>query len=88
MVAKIAWAKKNRHKTRAEQIANRALRRGRIQPKLACELCGVSKPTLHKHHVDYSLPLSVTFLCSTCHGLVHQKDYIGKFKPNQETQYA
>ena len=75
------WRKKNKHKIKANDLVRKAFRKGLIQLKTECELCGVSKPTLHKHHVNYSEPLSVTFLCTFCHGVVHRKGYQGQFKP-------
>lgn len=36
-----------------------------------CEGCGA--PNAHAHHEDYSKPLDVRWLCSTCHGLEHRR---------------
>jgi hypothetical protein len=57
-----------RDKDRARTLANHAQARGILVPK-NCEDCG--KPDTQKHHEDYSKPLDVTWLCTTCHGLRH-----------------
>lgn len=36
-----------------------------------CERCGAANA--HAHHHDYSKPLDVSWLCSTCHGLEHKR---------------
>lgn len=53
-----------RRKANARATANVSVRRGRLL-RLACESCGA----LHaeKHHVDYSQPLNVRWLCRPCH---------------------
>lgn len=56
-------------KRRARQIAKDKLvkRRGR-KP---CQEC--STPNAQMHHEDYTRPLDVTWLCSSCHGKAHRK---------------
>ena|SRR3990167_5911871 len=56
-------------KRRARNIAQAAIRRGKIQRK-PCERCGKKK--VHAHHPDYQKPLDVVFLCDPCHKLEHQ----------------
>lgn len=47
-----------------------AIRRGQItRPKECCRCWRACKP--HAHHHDYSRPLEVTWLCSSCHALEH-----------------
>lgn len=36
--------------------------------------CGTDK-NVHGHHHDYSKPLDVEWLCSTCHGIEHRKPH-------------
>lgn len=71
---KVKWEKSNRHKKMAELQAKRALERGIIKNKYKCEWCNKSGVRLENHHEDYSKPLDVIFLCSTCHGLTRRKD--------------
>ena len=37
-----------------------------------CELCHEEKYTL-AHHSDYTKPLEITWLCDSCHVLLHAK---------------
>lgn len=56
----------NPHKVRAHTIVARALSSGCLVRPAACSQCNVPcKP--HGHHDDYSQPLSVRWLCRTCH---------------------
>lgn len=66
------WASRNRHKTRAQNQARRAVLSGKINRKKKCEECGKRKK-LHMHHADYSKPLNVQFLCHRCHGITRHK---------------
>jgi len=52
-----------------------AVRFGVIPQKHACEHCGVSDraAALVRHHPAYERPLDVVWLCTECHGAVHQK---------------
>lgn len=71
--ARDAWEIRNPHKRKAEIAANNAMRSGKLLRKTVCELCGVIPSRIHKHHADYSKPLSVTWLCPKCHGKQHRK---------------
>lgn len=57
-------------KYKARIAARHAKDRGEIT-KSPCTVCG--KSDAHMHHNDYSKPLDVQWLCSTCHGLYHRK---------------
>ena len=66
----------NRHaptkeKERAREIYSRAVKSGRLDRPSACSECGDSGK-IHGHHEDYSKPLEVRWLCSSCHGLAHR----------------
>ena len=45
------------------------IQRGIIKRALECETCG-AKQKIEAHHPDYSKPLSVRWLCGSCHILV------------------
>ncbi len=51
---------------KAHDIANNAVKSGKIKRKLNCEHCG-TEGLIHKHHSDYSKPLEVIWLCPKCH---------------------
>lgn len=64
-------------KAKAKQILRNAIRRGEIIRQYTCEQCGEndmgrdSRTLVHAHHPDYDLPLSVIWLCVTCHAAEH-----------------
>lgn len=62
------WIEKHPERYRAHNAANNAIRDGKLKRKRSCEKCG-SRKSLHKHHVDYSRPLDVIWLCARCHAL-------------------
>lgn len=55
-------------KTSAQQKARYAVRTGKLkrEPCVKCRAISV-----HGHHYDYSKPLSVIWLCATCHQREH-----------------
>jgi len=66
---------------RAHMICTRAVKTGVLGRPWQCAYCGVSgendgkRRRFHYHHVDYSRPLDVVPLCSTCHRRVHSGRY-------------
>jgi hypothetical protein len=66
-----SWETRNREKTRAHKAVQSALRSGRLVRPEHCERCERQcKP--QAHHADYTKPLDVAWLCSTCHGKEHR----------------
>ena len=62
---------------RCSRKVKRAIALGQIAPPVKCSLCGQSPDIVGKlvaHHVDYSKPLSVVFLCKSCHSITHKAD--------------
>lgn len=57
-------------KEQAHSIVSRALTNGELK-KEKCELCG-SDDFVDAHHEDYNAPLSVRWLCRSCHGKHHR----------------
>jgi len=68
-VYKLKWKYKNMNKVKSEKLAQRLIK---IPKGKLCEICNINK-AVHRHHEDYSQPLHVMFLCSTCHGKQHRK---------------
>lgn len=62
------YALANKHKRKAETKANRAQKRGLLKKPERCQHCGHTTNNLEKHHSDYTKPLEVEWLCTTCHG--------------------
>lgn len=59
-------------KLKARSLLNSAVRHGKIQRPVCCEKCG-AVVQVYGHHVDYSKPLGVEWLCADCHGMRHRK---------------
>jgi hypothetical protein len=54
----------------ARTAVGNAIRDGRLARGTECFFCG-SQTAIQAHHHDYSKPLDVHWLCSTCHGKLH-----------------
>lgn len=61
-----------RHKLTARHAVRDALKRGEIVKPSICENCGETVK-LEAHHEDYGEPLTVQWLCSSCHTSLHKK---------------
>jgi hypothetical protein len=60
-------------KQKARGITNRAIKNGLVRGEPdACEDCGCTDENLTVHHKDYSEPLDIEWLCTTCHGRRHR----------------
>jgi hypothetical protein len=73
-----------KRKAIARRDVAKALKEGRIQRPACCDLCTLEFSKLEAHHVDYGNPLSIYWLCSTCHGVVHKKNH--PLNPNNNVQ--
>ena len=58
---------------RAQNILEKAIQKGKVTRKEACEFCGSSgvfsngRTAIQGHHCDYNKPLDVIWLCQRCH---------------------
>lgn len=60
-------------KVKARAATNKAIRSGLVRGEPdGCEDCGTTEERLTIHHVDYSQPLEIEWLCTTCHGRRHR----------------
>jgi len=66
---KINYRAKNKHKTRAQDLARRKIN---IPKNMKCEDCNIKKAK-ERHHLDYSKPLYVKLLCVDCHKKRHRR---------------
>ena len=64
------WRKKNPEKVKAQRLIQYAVRCGYLKKK-PCEKCGKKK--VEGHHDDYSKPLKVRWLCTSCHQRYHSE---------------
>ena len=65
------WSRANRHKTRAQLQARRAILSGKLT-RGPCEVCGTTQD-IHAHHDDYGRPLAVRWLCMKHHREAHRQ---------------
>lgn len=60
-------------KRRARHLIGAAVERGEVARPTFCSDCGQPCRT-EAHHVDYSRPFDVEWLCTGCHGKRHRKE--------------
>jgi hypothetical protein len=65
------WVLANPEKRKALEAFTKALKVGQIVRPGECSYCG-KKGKVNGHHEDYSKPLVVIWLCSSCHPGVHR----------------
>lgn len=70
--AKRAYTKRNPEKRAAHIALDNATRSGKVWKSPCCMAPGCfSQDRLHAHHSDYEKPLSVVWLCNSCHKELH-----------------
>ena len=65
-----------RTQSKCHRRVARAINMGALSRPKRCTICGRSSEEagmLYAHHEDYANPLSVIFLCKSCHKIVHKK---------------
>ena len=62
------YAKENPEKIKCYKLVYKAVKKGILLRK-PCQFC--SKEKVQGHHPDYSKPLDVIWLCSSCHKKLH-----------------
>jgi len=66
------WHAKHPLANRAKRAVWYAIQTGRLVRPIHCERCRIEcRP--HAHHVDYSRPLVVAWLCRRCHKAIHSR---------------
>lgn len=60
------------HRNNPQKVKARYQARYYIEPPEECSGCGV-QGVVDGHHVDYSKPLEVVWLCRQCHADIHKK---------------
>lgn len=68
-----AWQDKHPEKRAAHKAVEYALKRGGLV-KATCEVCAAER--VEAHHIDYSKPLEVRWLCRSHHIEAHRKPAI------------
>ncbi len=72
---RVRACRRNPTKRGARLCVRLALNAGRITKPRTCSGCGCTDEDarIEAHHADYSRPLDVTWLCTTCHRLMDQQ---------------
>ena len=65
------WRSRNKDKTTAHRIISDSVKSGVMKKPVTCERCGSKSDHIHAHHYDYSKPLSVIWMCRSCHSKLH-----------------
>lgn len=63
-----------KQKYKARQAVHRALKKKLLIRPTHCEICD-REGIIEAHHIDYSKPLLVFWLCQSCHGVAHRKGH-------------
>ena len=72
------WQQEHPDRVKASRELRAAVKSGKLIKPTNCEFCG-RKTRLSGHHIDYSQPLCVYWLCSSCHKLLHIKADMSEF---------
>lgn len=65
------YRKENPEKYKAHYTVSNALRDGRLFKPTECSICHDMDCQIEGHHDDYSQPLEVRWVCSSCHSGIH-----------------
>ena len=66
----LEWKQEHPDRVKISRKLQYAVQTGEVIKPLFCERCG-RKARLSGHHEDYSKPLKVIWLCSSCHKIRH-----------------
>lgn len=58
----------------AHAVLQRAVKAGIIMKPKSCSLCKKPHEYIHGHHLIYEFPLSVLWVCPSCHRNIHLKE--------------
>jgi len=81
------YQKRNKEKKRAHTAVFNAVKLGHIIKPSTCQKCSAEEP-VEAHHVDYSQPLAVMWLCMRCHKEHHKKLKLNKVKDKYYELYS
>ncbi len=71
-----ATGEERKRRSRCHRQVRKAIEMGSLVRPQRCSVCGRSRDEvgrLYAHHEDYTRPLSVVFLCPSCHAIVHRQ---------------
>ena len=74
------WREENQEKRNAQHRLQRAVKAGKLTRPNHCERCSIPG-RIDAHHTDYSKPLDVQWLCTSCHMTEHKnREQVRTFK--------
>lgn len=77
-------ATERRQKCAARSAVQAAIKRGELVRPRACSRCRRRRRAPEAHHLDYSKPLAVIWLCKGCHAKEHRvRCFVGSLPPLQ-----
>lgn len=83
----MAVIEESRLRASAVRKVKNAIKRGVLVRPSACSSCNDSTRKIQAHHHDYNQPLTVSWLCTTCHGKEHKgKHRLTEFIKNKNTR--
>ncbi len=78
--AKFKWSERNKKKRHVAIAVNNAVRDKKITKPDSCQECGKVNCRIEGHHDDYTKPMEVRWLCSTCHRAWHKANGSVEYK--------
>lgn len=72
--AKKKYTNQNGKKKSAKNAVNNAVKYGSIVKPSTCDNCKKESNIIHGHHCDYDKPLTVDWLCPSCHSEWHRNN--------------
>lgn len=70
------WPQRDAQKRRATAMVNIRVQRGTMVRPTNCAQCGRTDLPIEAHHDDYSKPLDVRWLCTSCHDNEHAMEQL------------
>ncbi len=80
------WPTRDEAKRRATSMINIRVQRGTMKRPDACSQCARTDLKIEGHHDDYTKPLVVRWLCTSCHDNHHAMENIPVPLPEQYLQ--
>ena len=65
------WREKHPEALEAMKIVKNAIKDGLLKKPRKCSCCKRNDTRINAHHEDYNKPLTVIWLCSSCHKKLH-----------------
>ena len=69
----ILWKATHQDSIKTSRLVMKAIKKGLLERRLECAICGREKCLINAHHNDYNFPYDVMWLCSSCHKKTHQQ---------------